>query len=511
MTGNNQLTKHDNRFQASQHSEECKQQPSVSQQSLLPQLVNTNELCSQEIKNKNEHFLGNFVVSNACQSLFEVENSCDNENSTHTTFRQPNFYRNLGPNRKLCVDDTDQEYQAQNLTQVVHQPFGFTPVGPLKLYTGDPVYYDTIPDIIRTHRLVRDSGLPNFLKCRIPLKSNLNIDQWKFHLVNYWDQQLVDLLQYGFPLDFDRQFPLISTEVNHTSAIQNAGHVKQYLQEEQKHKAILGPFTEPPFPIHVSPLMVRDKQDSDQKRTIMDLSWPKGASLNNGVNKDIYLGTQYTLHYPSIDNITAALVRLGPGAQLFKIDISRAFRQIKIDPGDIDLLGMTFQGHYFIDLSVAFGYRHGSKIFQRCTDAIRYIMANNGFPNLFNYIDDLVYTGLPSDIHQAFRFLKDLLAQLGLDISLKKLVPPDTSVTCLGILINTTNRTISAPPQKLSEIIDICNTWGTQTYCSKRDLQSLLGSLLYITKCVKPARLFLNRMLQLLRQNFHNNKILLNQ
>ena len=356
--------------------------------------------------------------------------------------------------------------------------------------------------------MIRDSGCPNFLKCRIPVTSNLKIENWRSYLDNYWDQQVVDLLQYGFPLDFDRQCQLASTEANHASAIQYSDHVQQYLQEELTHNAILGPFTEPPFSIHVSPLMVRDKQDSDQKRTIMDLSWPKGLSLNNGVTKEMYLDTPYTLHYPSIDNITASLSKLGPAAQLFKIDISRVFRQIKIDLGDIDLLGMKFQGQYFIDLSVAFGYRHGSKIFHK-KDAIRYIMTVSGFPNLFKYIDDLVYTGLPSNIHQAFHFLKHLLADLGLDISYKKLVPPDTAVTCLGILINTIDKTIAIPANKLQEITAICNNWTTHTYCSKRDLQSLLGSLLYITKCVKPARSFLNRMLQLLRDNCHNSKILL--
>ena len=44
---------------------------------------------------------------------------------------------------------------------------------------------------------------------------------------------------------------------------------------------------------------------------------------------------------------------------------------------------------------------------------------------------------------------------------------------------------------------------------SKKDLQSLLGSLLYITKCVKSARYFLNRMLHLLRINHTKSKILL--
>ena len=36
---------------------------------------------------------------------------------------------------------------------------------------------------------------------------------------------------------------------------------------------------------------------------------------------------------------------------MFKVDISRAFRQLKVDPGDIDLLGLK-QDAYFIDQSV---------------------------------------------------------------------------------------------------------------------------------------------------------------
>ena len=45
---------------------------------------------------------------------------------------------------------------------------------------------------------------------------------------------------------------------------------------------------------------------------------------------------------------------------------------------------------------------------------------------------------------------------------------------------------------------------------TKNQFQSLLGSLLYICKCVKPARFFLNRMLPLLRDNFDNKQIRLN-
>ena len=48
-------------------------------------------------------------------------------------------------------------------------------------------------------------------------------------------------------------------------------------------------------------------------------------------------------------------------------------------------------------------------------------------------------------------------------------------------------------------------------HCNKHDLQSLLGRLLYVTKCVKASRPFLNRMLELLRQADKQNKIVLTQ
>ena len=52
---------------------------------------------------------------------------------------------------------------------------------------------------------------------------------------------------------------------------------------------------------------------------------------------------------------------------------------------------------------------------------------------------------------------------------------------------------------KLEEIIAMCSKWTNKKYCSKRQLQSLLGSLLYISKCVKASRFYLNRLLDVLR------------
>ena len=69
-------------------------------------------------------------------------------------------------------------------------------------------------------------------------------------------------------------------------------------------------------------------------------------------------------------------------------------------------------------------------------------MNKNGFPGLHNYLDDLIYCGLPSDIHEPYQFLISLLQDLGLAISQKKLCPPSTQVVCLGILFDTKSSTM---------------------------------------------------------------------
>ena len=64
---------------------------------------------------------------------------------------------------------------------------------------------------------------------------------------------------------------------------------------------------------------------------------------------------------------------------------------------------------------------------------------------LLNYIDDHIYVSLPSNIDQSYQLFLSLLADLGLQTSKSKLVPPSTEVICLGILINTVAKTISIP------------------------------------------------------------------
>ena len=355
-------------------------------------------------------------------------------------------------------------------------------------------------NLLQVHEIVKQTGTYNFLDAQIPIPSQLKVAAWETNLKHYWDKQLLNLIQYGFPLSFDDSVKLVSTETNHSSARQYPNDIKVYLQEKA-FNAILGPFLEPPISdLHVSPFLIREKTGSASCRVIVDLSFPPGSSVNAGVDPNSYLGSEFLLTLPSIDYITNQVLKLGKGSLIYKIDISRAFRHIKIDPMDYNLLGLNFNS-YFIDTCLPFGFRHGSAIFQRLSDSIRYMMHCRGH--------HIITTRSQAD--SSFNTLYDLLGELGLDISKKKLVHPSTQASCLGVIINTENFTISVPDEKLAEIKQVCSQWEHKTYCSKCDLQSLLGRLLYVTKCVKASRPFLNRMLDLLRQADKQAKVVLTE
>ena len=123
--------------------------------------------------------------------------------------------------------------------------------------------------------------------------------------------------------------------------------------------------------------------------------------MNDGIEKkNMYMGSVFNLAFPTIDDLTAELVKLGRGVHVFKIYVSRAFSHQKIDHVDHDFLGLKWQGTY-IDTCLPFGCSYGSQFFQRKSDAIRYMMKNRGF-DIINYIDDFLGFGTPSKAKSSF-------------------------------------------------------------------------------------------------------------
>ena len=80
-------------------------------------------------------------------------------------------------------------------------------------------------------------------------------------------------------------------------------------------------------------------------------------------------------------------------------------------------------------------------------------MRSRGY-DVINYIDDVIGFGTISTARPSFEALTELLNELGLDISIKKLVQPATKVTCLGVEVDTEHFTVSIPSEEASEILE---------------------------------------------------------
>ena len=357
-----------------------------------------------------------------------------------------------------------------------------------------------VANLVKLFEHVNKSGFPNFKCCRIPVSAkNLNIEVWRKNLSNYYDKMVCDLLEFGFPIDFDRSKVVSCNERrNHKGARSYPLFINKYLERECNAGRIAGPFAKNPLSLVVSPMNTVPKDSVDERRVIVDLSWPVGASVNDGISKEVYLGEVIQLHYASVEQVCQMVMEVGAGAVIYKRDLRHAYRQIPVDPRDYCYLGYYWEDMFYFDTVLAMGQRNAAMACSRTTDAIMYMHQQRGHRGT-NYLDDLIGVSAVGDGWEAYNSLGELLYDLGLIENLVKACPPSTIQLVLGILINTIDGTLSVPEERMEEIILLVGEWQDKVRTTKVELQSLIGKLQFVTKCVLQSRVFMNRLLETLR------------
>lgn len=266
---------------------------------------------------------------------------------------------------------------------------------------------------------------------------------------------MVDFLTYGWPINYTASTRPVSSSHNHLSALNFDSHVQAYLDTELSYNAIAGPFHHPPFgdDFVCSPLQTVPKRGSSTRRVVMDLSFPQGSSVNNGIPPDTYLGDQFKLRLPGIDRLVDFILVKRRNCLMFKKDLHRAYRQFPVDPRDYmySLLGFCFHGHFYFDTRCPFGLRSSAMICQCTTKAVVHIFNGQGF-SADVYLDDFYGAEYPSLAFQAFSQLGQLFQQLGLDSPPEKDTPPSTHMICLGILVDTEAFTLEVSASHLEDL-----------------------------------------------------------
>ena len=223
---------------------------------------------------------------------------------------------------------------------------------------------------------VRASGVPNAHGRQIPIRSNWNIPLLYQLAESTHDRNVTNFLLYGWPVNHDGRQTSI-TITNHATAINHPKAVWKYILKEFGHNCLLGPYVTPPWKenVAVSPMSTRPKKDSEDRRIIMDLSWPKdGTAVNDGISDTHYLDIPYKIQYPTIDMLCRRIVQLGPGVMGYKKDMNRAFKQIFTDPADWPLMGIYWEGAYLFDRTTMMASRSAPYCCQQVTSFIRHIM-----------------------------------------------------------------------------------------------------------------------------------------
>ena len=278
--------------------------------------------------------------------------------------------------------------------------------------------------------------------------------------------------------------------------------VDKYFVKEMAHDAMIGPFFCPPFStrVGVSPISTREKRDSADRRIILDLSFPPGRSVNDGIQKDWYYDETMNLRYPSIDTLTKRVKELGKGCLLWKIDMSRWFRQLPLCPRDYSMIGMRWRNLLFFDKVVPMGLRSAAFCAQRVSSAITYIHAKMGYWAT-NYLDDFGSAEPSSMAWDSFQAMRRTIKQLGAKEAVEKAVEPCTRMEFLGNTVDSIKMTIEVSEARKIELLNLIQIWLEQKQdATIRELQSLIGKLSFVTNCVKQGRVFICRMLNWLRE-----------
>lgn len=260
---------------------------------------------------------------------------------------------------------------------------------------------------------------------------------------------------------------------------------------------IKGPFKDPPFKNFIcSPLGIVPKKEPGKFRLIHDLSYPKTSldSVNANIPK-----AEATVKYQLLDHVIETVQSQGPSPFMAKCDIQEAFRIVPLSPVFHHLLGFQFQNSFFYDCNLPMGLALSCSLFEKISRALVWILENKfGAKGISHILDDFIFIS-PSET-SCFTNLQNfihLASEVGIPIKHSKTVLPSRQIEAHGVLIDSVNQVIKLPDDKLQSCRSLLNEFSQRNKCTLQELQSLIGTLQFACKAIRPGRAFLRRLINL--------------
>ena len=168
--------------------------------------------------------------------------------------------------------------------------------------------------------------------------------------------------------------------------------------------------------------------------------------VNDGVSPSLC-----SLRYVSLDDAIQIINMLGPGTLLVKIDLKSAYRFVIASPS-VTLLtvicwGFDGKNRFLLTRPCPFGLRSAPKLFTAVADAIGWVLFQMGIRLQIHYLDDYLFFVHPSsnDAYSLFPSVLNTLDHLGVPVATQKIEGPATTVTFLGVIVDTVRLELRLP------------------------------------------------------------------
>ena len=257
------------------------------------------------------------------------------------------------------------------------------------------------------------------------------------------------ILSSGWPVNYRLSSNPEPFDSNNSSAVNFAQTVDSFIETELSHEATAGPFKDDPFPSGLPTLLLKTvDKDKTKRRVVLDLRFPPGRSVNDGIPKDTFLDVSFHLTLPRSADFVNLILSKGPGSFLYKKDSKRVYRQMEGQ--------LLFWSCFTIRVEVCY---HG---LQRTTTAIAYMFKSEFNFACINYVDD--FGGVEKDhttASTALHQLANLFQRLGLESPPSKDWVPSTRMLFLGLVYDTLKMSIEVPQDKLDNITRLVRNAST--------------------------------------------------
>ena len=214
----------------------------------------------------------------------------------------------------------------------------------------------------------------------------------------------------------------------------------------------------------------RGIRDGWKFRLIVNLSFRSGHSINDAISP-----AHSSFRYVTLRQVTELIPQ---GSSLAKIDLKAAFRRVPVHPADQHYLGISWRDRTLCDRALPFGLRSAPIIFDAVADGLAWAMICSNIVDLAHYLDDFIFW---SANHVTCQHSLDLTirtaTRLGLPVEPAKVEGPSTTLTFLGIKIDTVSMELRLPQSKLARLKSTLAEWCNKKSASKHDLQVVIGLL----------------------------------